>query len=65
MKNSRGNIAHLVIVKLVTHTLREKCPNAELFLVRISSGKIPKIPKYPKNSVFGHFLRSDTLQNRL
>ena len=41
----------------VTHSLREKCPNTELFLVRIQSEyrKIRTI----NNSVFGHFSRSD------
>ena len=44
------------------HTLHEKCPNAEFFLVHIfriwtKYGKI----RTRKNSLFGHFLRSDII----
>ena len=43
------------------HTLPEKYPNTELFLVRIQSvcGKI----RTRNNLVFGHFSRSDILAN--
>ena len=52
-----------VEVMLLYYTLREKCPNLELFLVRIQ-------PEYRKirtrnNSVFGHFSRSDNFLNSL
>ena len=43
----------MVFQSLIGLTLREKCPNTELFLVRIQSkcGKIFTI----KNVIFGHF----------
>ena len=45
-------------------TLREKCPNMKFFLVSIFSHLdwIRKI-RTRKNSVFGHFSRSDPLKN--
>ena len=42
---------------LLFDTLREKCPNTELFLVRIQS-KYRKI-RTRENSLFGHFSRSE------
>ena len=45
-------------------SMREKCPNTELFLVRIFGLRIQsecrKI-RTRNNSVFGHFSRSDTI----
>ena len=42
----------------VEYTLREKSPNTEFFLVRIIHSECGKI-RARKNSVFGHFSRSD------
>ena len=44
-------------------SLHEKCPDTELFLVRIQS-EYRKI-RTRNNSVFGHFSRSEEFQNYL
>ena len=45
----------------IWYSLREECPNTEFFLVRIFlySVRIQKKTRTRKNSVFGHFSRSD------
>ena len=72
-------LKHIICKKLYgltepQHALREKCPNTEFFLVRISRirteyGEIWSISSYSvrmrenrtrKNPVFGHFSRSDS-----
>ena len=52
-----------LIYPVMKNALREKCPNTEIFLVRIQ----PENRKIPtrKNSVFGHFSRSDGLPKLL
>ena len=59
MKSRAETLSHLgpKIGSFESHLLREKCPNAELFLVRIQAecGKI----RTRNNSVFRHFSRSD------
>ena len=44
-----------------SYSLREKCPNMELFLVRVQS-EYRKI-RTRNNSVFGQFSRSESYQN--
>ena len=48
----------------LSHTLREKCPNTEYFLVRIFlySGWIQESTDQKKNSVFVHFSCSDIIK---
>ena len=50
------NVCDVPVLKTCYVTLREKCPNTELFLVRIQS-EYRKI-RTRNNSVFGHFSRS-------
>ena len=50
------NVCDVPVPKTCYVTLREKCPNTELFLVRIQS-EYRKI-RTRNNSVFGHFSRS-------
>ena len=72
IQNSTENPILLKTVYLLesTHTLREKCPNEELFLVRIYGVNLRIQSEYRKmetrnNSVFGHFSRSDTAPTSL
>ena len=54
------NMIPKIVFIFLKNTLREKCPNTELFQVRIQSecGKI----RTRNNSVFGHFSRSDMFE---
>ena len=55
-----------IVISLIHLTLREKCPNTEFDLVRIFlySIRIQENTRTRKNSVFGHFSRSVSLDEK-
>ena len=55
---------HHQFFNYLTKTLREKCPNTELLLVRISGPSEYKKIRTRKNSVFGQFSCSETYQEQ-